>query len=394
MPLLNTSCLVLTLLAFSPFQDKSSDPEPSLQGKTLTQWMELLSREDVGQTADARMKSKRGALIALELLAGSYEPKIIEAVSKVMAGDSDPKIREAAAGALVRIALKISQKSKTEEPKDMAVISLRQVLKTDKDSKVREMAAQGLGKLVPQAVKALDVLAASLDEKEAGIRIASADAIRKLGEQAKPASKQLQILASNKNADIISRSHACLALGNIREEAALPFLLEIMEARNEALDLQVASAKAFSMIPLKDKEIPARLGKVLIAPSTARDLKLALVVSLDQMGKLAQPATEALIAVLADRDGAIRAIAIHALGNMGPELGPMLDRARNAVGNMLMDSSADVRLSALETLGRWGPSLVDMATASKVEKLEKDSSKEVRETAKLVLARLRGPAPK
>jgi HEAT repeat protein len=112
------------------------------------------------------------------------------------------------------------------------------------------------------------------------------------------------------------------------------------------------------------------------------------------MGKLAQPATEALIAVLADRDGSIRAIAIHALGNMGPELGPMLDRARNAVGNSLMDASADVRLSALETLGRWGPSLVDMATTSKIEKLEKDSSKEVRETAKLVLGRLRGPAPK
>ncbi|MFN6050422.1 MAG: hypothetical protein ACK47R_06305, partial [Planctomycetia bacterium] len=118
--MLNTSCLVLTLLAFGLFQDKSSEPEPSLQGKTLTQWMELLSREDVGQTSEARMKAKRGALIALELLAGSYEPKIIEAVTKVMATDSDPKIREAATGALVRIAQKISQKSKTEEPKDMA----------------------------------------------------------------------------------------------------------------------------------------------------------------------------------------------------------------------------------------------------------------------------------
>ena len=137
--MLNTSCLVLTLLALSPFQDKSSDPEPSLQGKTLTQWMELLSREDVGQTADARMKAKRGALIALELLAGSYEPKIIEAVSKVMAGDSDPKIREAAAGALVRIALKISQKSKTEEPKDMAVICLLYTSPSPRDGLLSRM---------------------------------------------------------------------------------------------------------------------------------------------------------------------------------------------------------------------------------------------------------------
>lgn len=387
---MNLVLMVSLLVQTMAFQGKGTPvAEPALQGKTLSQWLEMLGQNG-SPPSDMTMRSKRGALIALELMSSSTDPRILDAISKALQNDRDARIREACASAMVRIATKISDKSKSETPREFAAIALNQSLKQDKEVKVREGAAQGLAKLAPQSLVALETLAQALSEKEPGIRMASADALRRLGKAAKGASKPLQNLASNKDADNISRSFACLALGNMQEESAIPVFLAILESKAEALDLQVASAKAISTVPLEDKDTIVRIGKVLGGPNAPRELKLAVVVCLDQLGPVAAPAGEALIGVLGDRDAAIRAIALHALGNIGKDLGALVERARNAIATSLNDVSLDVRLSALETLGRWGPELVDSSIISRVEKLEKDPAREVRETVKIVLARLRG----
>lgn len=393
---MNLLLMVILLALTTGYQGKGAPgAEPALQGKSLSQWLELLG-QDAGpnQPTDAMMRSKRGSLIALELMSTSADPRILETVSKALLNDKDARVREACAGAMVRIAVKIADKSKSEAPREFAAKALNESMKQDQALKVREAAAQGLGKLSPQSIVALETLALALAAKEPGIRMASADALRRLGKSAKPASKQLLALASSKEADVISRSFACLALGDMQEEAAISVLLGIIESKAEALDLQVAATKAIAMFSIEDKDTVVKIGKVLGGAGAPRELKLAIVVCLDQLGTLAAPAVEPLIDVLVDRDGAIRAIALHALGNIGKDLGPMLDRARNAVVTSLNDGSLDVRLSALGTLGRWGPSLVDAATIARVEKLEKDPAKEVRETARIVLARLRGAPPK
>ncbi|NDH04362.1 HEAT repeat domain-containing protein [bacterium] len=373
------------------FQD-----EPVFQGKKFSEWEALLKvapgfekLPDIEK--EKSMRSRRAGLIAMELMANSLDKRILPAIVLVLKTDPDEKIRETAALSMTRVALKMAEKTKSAEARQFTTEVLKEALEKDKSMKVRETAASSLGKLVPESATAVPALIMAMRQKDTGLRVAAVDALRRLGPDARDAAPDFRALASDNTSDIISRSFAFLALGNLKDVASIPALLLVVQDEKMPLELRLPATNAISMMGGEAGcEISEKLGMLLVHENTPRDLKIALVVALDNQEGFAHPAWKSMIAALKDRDASVRSITLHCLGNIGTKLQKDFKAAQAAVLLAVNDSSLEVRLAAIETLGRWGPELSDDEVVKKIEALTKDTSKEMRETAGVVLKKLKG----
>lgn len=385
--------LILGMLthALMAFQE-----EPVFQGKKFSEWEAMLKVDsNYSKLSDAEKeksaRSRRAGLIALELMANSLDKRILPAMVGVLKNDPEEKLRETAALSLTRVALKMSEKTKSSSTRQYAAEVLKESLEKDKSIGVKEIAASSLGKMVPESVPAIPLLILSMKQKDTGLRVAAVDALRRLGPEAKDAAPDLRALASDSTADIISKSFAFLALGNLKDGAAIPVLLQTVQDAKMPLELRLPAANAISMMGGEAGGLIAeKLGLLLIDEGTPKDLKIALSITLDSQESFAYPAWKSMVPALKDRDAAVRSIILHCLGSIGAKLQKDFKVVQAAVLGCVNDSALEVRLAAVETLGRWGPELSDDEVVKKVESLTKDTVKEMRETAATVLKRLKG----
>jgi len=385
--------LILGMLthALMAFQE-----EPVFQGKKFSEWEAMLKVDsNYSKLSDAEKekssRSRRAGLIALELMASSLDKRILPSMVLVLKNDPEEKLRETAALSLTRVALKMSEKTKSASTRQYAAEVLKESLEKDKSIRVKEIAASSLGKMVPESAPAIPALILAMKQKDTGLRVAAVDALRRLGPEAKDAAPDLRALASDSTADIISKSFAFLALGNLKDGAAIPVLLQTVQDAKMPLELRLPAANAISMMGGEAGGLIAeKLGLLLIEEGTPKDLKIALSITLDSQESFAYPAWKSMVPALKDRDAAVRSIILHCLGNIGVKLQKDFKVVQAAVLGCVNDSALEVRLAAVETLGRWGPELSDDEVVKKVESLTKDTAKEMRETAATVLKRLKG----
>ncbi len=385
--------LILGMLthALMAFQE-----EPVFQGKKFSEWEAMLKVDsNYSKFSDAEKekssRSRRAGLIALELMANSLDKRILPSMVLVLKNDPEEKLRETAALSLTRVALKMSEKTKSSSTRQYAAEVLKESLEKDKSIRVKEIAASSLGKMVPESAPAIPALILAMKQKDTGLRVAAVDALRRLGPEAKDAAPDLRALASDSTADIISKSFAFLALGNLKDSAAIPVLLQTVQDAKMPLELRLPAANAISMMGGEAGGLIAeKLGLLLIEEGTPKDLKIALSITLDSQESFAYPAWKSMVPALKDRDAAVRSIILHCLGSIGAKLQKDFKVVQAAVLGCVNDSALEVRLAAVETLGRWGPELSDDEVVKKVESLTKDTAKEMRETAATVLKRLKG----
>lgn len=385
--------LILGMLthALMAFQE-----EPVFQGKKFSEWEAMLKVDsNYSKLSDAEKekssRSRRAGLIALELMANSLDKRILPSMVLVLKNDPEEKLRETAALSLTRVALKMSEKTKSASTRQYAAEVLKESLEKDKSIRVKEIAASSLGKMVPESAPAIPALILAMKQKDTGLRVAAVDALRRLGPEAKDAAPDLRALASDSTADIISKSFAFLALGNLKDSAAIPVLLQTVQDAKMPLELRLPAANAISMMGGEaGGRIAEKLGLLLIDEGTPKDLKIALSITLDSQESFAYPAWKSMVPALKDRDAAVRSIILHCLGSIGAKLQKDFKVVQAAVLGCVNDSALEVRLAAVETLGRWGPELSDDEVVKKVESLTKDTAKEMRETAATVLKRLKG----
>jgi len=385
--------LILGMLthALMAFQE-----EPVFQGKKFSEWEAMLKVDsNYSKFSDAEKekssRSRRAGLIALELMANSLDKRILPLMVLVLKNDPEEKLRETAALSLTRVALKMSEKTKSASTRQYAAEVLKESLEKDKSIRVKEIAASSLGKMVPESAPAIPALILAMKQKDTGLRVAAVDALRRLGPEAKDAAPDLRALASDSTADIISKSFAFLALGNLKDGAAIPVLLQTVQDAKMPLELRLPAANAISMMGGEAGGLIAeKLGLLLIEEGTPKDLKIALSITLDSQESFAYPAWKSMVPALKDRDAAVRSIILHCLGSIGAKLQKDFKVVQAAVLGCVNDSALEVRLAAVETLGRWGPELSDDEVVKKVESLTKDTAKEMRETAATVLKRLKG----
>ena len=385
--------LILGMLthALMAFQE-----EPVFQGKKFSEWETMLKVDsNYSKLSDAEKekssRSRRAGLIALELMASSLDKRILPSMVLVLKNDPEEKLRETAALSLTRVALKMSEKTKSSSTRQYAAEVLKESLEKDKSIRVKEIAASSLGKMVPESAPAIPALILAMKQKDTGLRVAAVDALRRLGPEAKDAAPDLRALASDSTADIISKSFAFLALGNLKDGAAIPVLLQTVQDAKMPLELRIPAANAISMMGGEaGGAFAEKLGLLLIEEGTPKDLKIALSITLDSQESFAYPAWKSMVPALKDRDAAVRSIILHCLGNIGVKLQKDFKVVQAAVLGCVNDSALEVRLAAVETLGRWGPELSDDEVVKKVESLTKDTAKEMRETAATVLKRLKG----
>ncbi|NBR05705.1 MAG: HEAT repeat domain-containing protein [Planctomycetes bacterium] len=370
--------------------------EPVFQGKKFAEWEALLKvNSDYDKLSDAEKekssRSRRAGLIALELMANSLDKRILPAMVLVLKNDPDEKLRETAALSLMRVALKMAEKTKSSSARQYAAEALKETLEKDKSIRVKEIAASSLGKIVPESAPAIPILVLAIKQKDTGLRVAAADALRRLGPEAKGAAPDLRALALDATADIISKSFAFLALGNLKDVESIPALLQTVQDAKMPLELRLPAANAISMMGGEaGGAFSEKLGLLLVDESTPKDLKIALSITLDSQESFAYPAWKSMVPALKDRDAAVRSIILHCLGNIGAKLQKDFKVVQVAVLACVNDSALEVRLAAVETLGRWGPELADDEVVKKIEGLTKDTAKEMRETAATVLKRLKG----
>jgi HEAT repeat protein len=385
--------LILGMLthALMAFQE-----EPVFQGKKFSEWEAMLKVDsNYSKLSDAEKekssRSRRAGLIALELMASSLDKRILPSMVLVLKNDPEEKLRETAALSLTRVALKMSEKTKSPSTRQYAAEVLKESLDKDKSIRVKEIAASSLGKMVPESAPAIPALILAMKQKDTGLRVAAVDALRRLGPEAKDAAPDLRALASDSTADIISKSFAFLALGNLKDGAAIPVLLQTVQDAKMPLELRLPAANAISMMGGEaGGAFAEKLGLLLIEEGTPKDLKIALSITLDSQESFAYPAWKSMVPALKDRDAAVRSIILHCLGSIGAKLQKDFKVVQAAVLGCVNDSALEVRLAAVETLGRWGPELSDDEVVKKVESLTKDTAKEMRETAATVLKRLKG----
>lgn len=372
------------------------EEEPVFQGKKFSEWEAMLKVDsNYSKLTDAEKekssRSRRAGLIALELMANSLDKRILPAMVRVLENDPEEKLRETAALSLTRVALKMSEKTKSSSTRQYAAEVLKESLEKDKSIRVKEIAASSLGKMVPESAPAIPALILGMKQKDTGLRVAAVDALRRLGPEAKDAAPDLRVLAIDATADIISKSFAFLALGNLKDSEAIPVLLQTVQDAKMPLELRLPAANAISMMGGEvGGRVAEKLGLLLIDEGTPKDLKIALSITLDSQESFAYPAWKSMVPALKDRDAAVRSIILHCLGSIGAKLQKDFKVVQAAVLGCVNDSALEVRLAAVETLGRWGPELSDDEVVKKVESLTKDTAKEMRETAATVLKRLKG----
>jgi len=233
--------------------------------------------------------------------------------------------------------------------------------------------------LLPAAANSqdIDALIAKLKSNDPGKRAEAADALAKMGPEAKAAVPAL--LEALKDANPLVRSAAAFALGDIHADATsvVPALIRALEDPDEFVRHAAASGLSW-FGPEARSAVPALL-KALEESSGL--VKSAAAAALGMIGPEAQPAASKLIALIGDSDKFVRSAAALAIGNVAAKA----DEAVPALVKVVNDDYIQVRKSVVLSLGRF-PTKASQEALKQVAAADPDES--VRKMALQALANM------
>jgi HEAT repeat protein len=246
----------------------------------------------------------------------------------------DPFVRAAAARALAAL---------PPAPEITAPIWEKALLNADETTlryALDALAGQGT-KMVPRLIEGL---------KYPKARASIVYILGQIGPDAAPATEALAALTTDKHAHIVQESLVALAKIGPGAKAAVPQLIKVLEAGDEASD--------------------------------------AAAYALGRIGPEAAAADAALAAALKSRDLSLTVVAAWALNKIHPASADMAAKTVPVLVAGLSDPLAKNRQAAVEALGELGPLAKDAAAA--LEKAQGDKDRAVREAAAKALKSVRG----
>jgi uncharacterized protein (TIGR03067 family) len=367
---------------------KPDHEEPTIEGKTVGQWVTDLRNGRFGERLDAAQAlerfgpaAKRAVPALTEALKdwhelvrvhaaralGSIGPDAKEAVPGLIAVLKDrevllDKLRPSAAAALGSIG------AAAEE----VIPALLETLK-ERDPHLRLQAAAALGKIGPTAKDALPALTAAWqNEEKASIRLCLIEALVRSDSEGKSTGA---LLAKEDHLEV--RSALALALGRQgpRASKALPALMKAFQDEKHS-SVRLHLLEALVQIDPQGQPTSTLVVNALGAmtsevrqDATEEDLRVqgALMRALVQLGPAAVPS---LVAGLKNPKAAVRAQAALALGRIGPG-------AKDAVTGLtkvLKDQDPLARARAAAALGRIGPTATAAMPALVVAFKDEDSA--------------------
>jgi HEAT repeat protein len=368
----------------------NEEQEPVVLRKPLSEWLTILR-------SDKQEKSRRGALIALEIV-GLQSRKVVPAVAQAARQEEAPAVREAAVVLLGRLAAKAAdaaaddasrEKEAAREALKPALETLTEVLREDKIARNRSAAATALGRLGSAAKASVPALSAALKDKDDGPRAAAAEALGRLGDDAADAVPALLDAYKDPKADRFLRIYAAFALGRAargKEGApeAVTALASTLADAQASPDVRKATAEALGVFgPDAAAAVPA-LVKAL-GDKQAVELRRAAAFALDQIRPEAKAVLPDLKAALGDEDKFVRAQILHLIGGLGEGATALVP---DVIGRLQADQVTEVRLAAIEALGTLGLKSNDVLAA--LTAASRSSQTAIRDAALAALKRIQG----
>ena len=362
------SCLALAVVALAALSAPCAEEEPSLRGRTVSQWLTLL------HDPQAKVEHRRVALVAMGIF-GAKVKGVVPGVVQALRDDAAAEVREGAARTLGQMG---------PEAKE-AVEALAGALCTDKDEKVREAAATALGRLGPAAKGAVPSLAEALKDKSPSTRAAAAETLGYIGPEA--ATALTNLLDALKDAEHPPvRSFAAFALGRLGPEgrAAVPHLA-VAATQDDRPEVRRAAVELAA--PLWPRRAgsggSARQGGPGFPRWTCAGRRPWPWANSGPLPRSAARPHRAL----EDSDKFVRGLAIHTIGSIGKDaLGADTDVAVRALAGCLKDAVVEIRIDAAEELGNFGPAAREAIPALTLAL--KDVRQAVRESAAEALKRV------
>jgi HEAT repeat protein len=312
-----------------------ADEDPVIGGKKVTEWFKFLRDEK-----DPR--KRQAALLIIDTQAGPKVAVVFPGLLRELREHPDPTTR-------VRIAeLLLKYKDKGDD----LIKGLVAALKTDKDAKVRAMAATTIGKLERIASSAVSDLGEALKDQAGPVRSAAAEALGVFSAfDAEIARDWVSPLAAClKDGDTTVRMNAAYALARMGASAAAAVsALSDAVGGDKEIAVRKESAKALAAIGPKASDATPALIKAL--QDTNSDVRMQAAYALGRIGSDAVAALPGLMKAVKDKDKSVRCHAIHAIGAFGKAATPAIPELIGAVKD---DVVADVRLAAIEELAAFG----------------------------------------
>jgi HEAT repeat protein len=412
----------LALLTVSGTARPQDDTDRTVRGKKASEWLQILR-------TDKDLRNRRTALIALEI-AGPQTRKIFDTIGAALREDKEVAIRQAAALTLGRLGTKALD-SRARINVEAGVDALSYSVKKDKAATVREAAATSLGRMARVSREAAALLkdtapglAAALKDENSDVRIAAADALGALGVEARDAVGDLtQAVRDNKGKEGIRvRTYLVSALGRIGKTASQAVNVLVDQAFEAEpantppevhAELRRAAVTALGLIGNPEALPP--LAKILEDAMTIRETRikdekgervLRQVKDL-QMSRVAMTAINRfgferktilptlLKGMAIEQDQFVRCQAIHAIGQLGKELGPDLGGQRKtvlpALRNGISDKISDVSLASILAFGEMGRDVLGddlKLVRDDLQRAKRAPLREISEAASSVLKQL------
>lgn len=399
--------------------------EPTYEGKSLKEWLEVLR---TGTDRDARTACEVVGLLgkdAVPALRGFMKDKVAsvrdrsasavgeigddarEAIPDLIAllGDSDSRVRESAAKALgafttldkTAVAPLVELFSEDIRTSFAAGYAAGAVAKTgkagvgrlvtalrDSSSGVRKYAARGLGLIGPDAKEALPQLVRLLKtDRDTDVRREAATALGRIGTDTEESLVTLIDLVKSRNKDLLLS--AIMAIGDSHAdsveavECLVPFLSD------PDLDARLFATMSLRMLKARTKLSINLLKLSLRHPN--RSIRYQSALALASHGPAAEDATAELVEQLPEQNNSTRVAFAYALGCVAPK------RKAEAIKILLEaagDSDLGVRLDACERCIALNPEEIPESVLSALTHVLKVGSRDHQKRAAVAVGSL-GP---
>lgn len=290
---------VWAVVMFATGAARGDDKDPVYEGKKFSQWVSVVQND----------KSARQRALAVDALGKIWvlEPKTDAIGHVTTALRTDPSAAVRAQCAIVLAGLREGDMERH------AAKSLIDVLKTEKESRVRKEIIAAMAKYPAVCAAGVESLVSSLKDREPGVRVAAAEALALAGGKAKAAAGPLTELLKDPERPV--RVAAVYALGRIEPEAG--------------------TTVAESLV-------------AMLGTEKESDIRREILTSIGLLGEKSPSVVTALTAALADKDDDARRYAARALGTFGPAAGPAADELFKV---LTTDSAKDIRVDAVRAFG-------------------------------------------
>ena len=233
--------------------------------------------------------------------------------------------------------------------------------------------------------RAVEPLIQALKDKDSDVREVAAEVLVKIGE---PAVEPL--IRALKDENQFVRWGAALALGEIGDKRAVEPLINALKDEDSDVRMEAAEAldqmgwkpgyateKAYYLVAKKEWDEAVKLGEPAVEPLINALKSRWEAAAAEALVKIGEPAVEPLINALKDEDSSVRRKAAEALGEIGDE------RAVEPLINALKDEDSFVRWEAAEALVKIGEPAVEPLIHAL-----KDEDSDVRAAAAMALGKI------